>query len=659
MVIFFDVETHQFVETHGRSTISTPPVSGCENLDTDSVARSVAELPMLRSLRLGFECQEALWALGAKIPMMALTLSWNFAAMNLRFLELDLGLAHQQERNATDQEVKALLSLKALDVLLLWNLGKLQQQTFRALVSFFQSQVDAFTLEDCYHSEESYFHVLPTTWKVYNRDTLDAFAAEGLLPDTGCPTQGPSGRRILTALNVARDPDAQKAAMVTPVMEVCQVQDVMLVDEFHDSSLARLASENVRSVEIRFTPNTPNSYFQETLVPFLKACPELRTLRIDLRQHFYARHLTDYDLLLNELAETCSRLEELEFLVSPPDEWGEQARSHALVEYYSGPGPQTKLVVTAKMGTVEKLLQNCRGLQRIRLLPPSVESRVGYWRLIRSMGHEVEHLDLIESSHPAKMQAELDELPQVIELVAARNVSLNFGMVISPTIADSLLSVGLRSFRAEQVPSVNDPFWELLRRLPAHSPHLEELALGRLSVPSGEELQVLETLRGFHHLKELRLNQLLMDSKEPSIKALLPQVVQQNRRTLKKLYVKGFGLDVKTLLSAISLCRHLEVLEIHESREVKEDQLSRVFSGTRQDLAFKVAVRCPRLTKLEIQLPIAKPAGENTDILRSTLQICRHLGEMGDVNVSFYRGLQYNGGMEEPERSEDSDSSDD
>ena len=209
-----------FEETLGLlKSLAYLDLRGCEQLKTDSVAKQVAaELKSLHTLRFGFECQEKLWPFGAQIPMMSLNLSsWNFASMNLRFLELDLEF--QQGLTVTHKDVKALLSMKTLDSLMLWNpTWCLSAESFHAIVSYFQNRIDAFVLEDCYHQVTSYFHVLPSSWPVYNRFTLEDFTAEGLLP------HGPQGkRRVLCGVNVSRDPSQQIATMATPVADLCEV----------------------------------------------------------------------------------------------------------------------------------------------------------------------------------------------------------------------------------------------------------------------------------------------------------------------------------------------------------------------------------------------------------------------------------------------------
>ena len=85
-------------------------------------------------------------------------------------------------------------------------------------------------------------------------------------------------------------------------------------------------------------------YDEEHLFPFLKASPNLLTLRLNLLSNFYARDWHDYDMLLNELAESCKHLEDLQIMTAPADQWEEQERRHALAEYYEGAGPTTKLV---------------------------------------------------------------------------------------------------------------------------------------------------------------------------------------------------------------------------------------------------------------------------------------------------------------------------
>eukprot|EP00435_Cladocopium_sp_Y103_P001141 s3061_g1.t1 len=65
-----------------------------------------------------------------------------------------------------------------------------------------------------------------------------------------------SKRRILTAVNVARDPEAAITAMVTPIVQLCDIEDVILLDEYIFPPIPSLASSKVRSLELRFTPNT-------------------------------------------------------------------------------------------------------------------------------------------------------------------------------------------------------------------------------------------------------------------------------------------------------------------------------------------------------------------------------------------------------------------
>eukprot|EP00435_Cladocopium_sp_Y103_P015537 s3061_g3.t2 len=180
--------TPSFEETLEKlTTLNYLDLRGCENLNTDSVVKTVAsDLEQLQALRFGFECQEKLWPFGTKIPMMSLTLpSWDVNALNLRHLEIDLELVDREHpdgeagvRLMLKEGVLALLKLKFLDVLMLWNPLILHQETFRAIVQRFQPNVDGFVLEDCYHSHEAYFHVVPSTWNIHDRNSLDAFSAK-------------------------------------------------------------------------------------------------------------------------------------------------------------------------------------------------------------------------------------------------------------------------------------------------------------------------------------------------------------------------------------------------------------------------------------------------------------------------------------------------
>lgn len=72
---------------------------------------------------------------------------------------------------------------------MLWN-PRLKEKTFRAIVSRFRDRVDAVSLEDCYHRHEArcpelflpwkkaYFHVVPTTWGLSDRDSVEHFSSE-------------------------------------------------------------------------------------------------------------------------------------------------------------------------------------------------------------------------------------------------------------------------------------------------------------------------------------------------------------------------------------------------------------------------------------------------------------------------------------------------
>ena len=60
--------------------------------------------------------------------------------------------------NLAKEGVLSLLSLKYLDALMLWN-PHLKEKTFRAIVSRFRDQVDAVSVEDCYHRYEAQSHV--------------------------------------------------------------------------------------------------------------------------------------------------------------------------------------------------------------------------------------------------------------------------------------------------------------------------------------------------------------------------------------------------------------------------------------------------------------------------------------------------------------------
>eukprot|EP00435_Cladocopium_sp_Y103_P016078 s4670_g4.t1 len=78
---------------------------------------------------------------------------------------------------------------------------------------------------------------------------------------------------------------------------------------------------------------------------------------------------------------------------------------------------------------------------------------------------------------------------------------------------------------------------------------------------------------------------------------ILPQVVQQNRRTLETLYLED--LDAKTLLSCIAGCRKLHSLEVAKSSSAKVRPCADFPSGG-LDLCMKVIVRCPKLWSLQL-----------------------------------------------------------
>eukprot|EP00435_Cladocopium_sp_Y103_P023420 s4670_g5.t1 len=229
--------------------------------------------------------------------------------------------------------------------------------------------------------------------------------------------------------------------------------------------------------------------------------------------NFYSRHLgQQYEILLNDLA-CCPRLEEIEFRTLSADEWPPVERSHALAEYHDHRGPKTNKVVTASLETVQKLLQSCRRLRRVKLLPPTVECRVSFYRLLSAMDVSIESLDLVYAyteprgiGHGTDTELAEADLPQIISSAAAPKISVNFGMALTPPICDAILS-GNRSLRVERVPH-NDPFFQMFAMLPTQSPFLEELALGHLTITSAYELTFLDTLCAFRHLSLLRLRAL-------------------------------------------------------------------------------------------------------------------------------------------------------
>lgn len=641
------------------TTLNYLDLRGCENLKTDSVVKTVAEdLEQLRSLRFGFECQEKLWPFGAKIPMMFLTLpSWDVNRLNLRHLEIDLELVDKEHpdgeagvRLMLKEGVLALLKLKFLEVLMLWNPLMLQQETFGAIVDRFRPNVDGFVLEDCYNSQEAYFHVVPSTWNIHDRDSLDEFSAKAFPPVLDVSS---SKRRILTAVNVARDPESAITAMVTPIVQLCDIEDVILLDEYTFPPIPSLASSKVRSLELRFTPNTAQDYFRDFICPFIRASPELRRLRVNLGSNFYSRHLgQQYEILLNDLA-SCQHVEEIEFLTLSADQWPPVERSHALAEYHDHRGPKTNKVVTASLDTVQKLLQSCRRLRRVKLLPPSVECRVSFYRLLCAMDVSIESLDLLhayaDTRGTSDLNTELENLPQIISTAAAPKISVNFGMALTQPICDAILSTRLRSLRVERVPH-NDPFFQMFAMLPMQSPFLEELALGHLAITSAYELTFLDTLCAFRHLSLLRLRALEGDGLA-QLAGILPHVVQQNRRTLETLYLED--LDAKTLLSCIAGCRNLRSLEVAKSSSATLRPCADFPSGA-LELCMKVIARCPKLWSLHLNTVACPDEAKNLE--RHILQMGRGLQELVDQNVDFYRGLQYNGGMEDdPNRVESDD----
>lgn len=638
------------------TTLNYLDLRGCENLKPDSVVKTVAEdLQQLRTLRFGFECQEKLWPFGAKIPMMSLTLpSWDVSRLNLRHLEIDLALVDKEHpdgeagvRLMLKEGVLALLKLKFLDVLMLWNPLMLQQETFRAIVERFRPNVDGFVLEDCYHSQEAYFHVVPSTWNIHDRDSLDEFSAKAFPP----VLDRSSKRRILTAVNVARDPESAITAMVTPIVQLCDIEDVILLDEYTFPPIPTLASSKVRSLELRFTPNTAQDYFRDFICPFIRASPELRRLRMNLG-FFYSRHLgQQYEILLKDLT-SCQHLEEIEFLTLGADEWPPVDRSQALAEYHDHRGPKTNKVVTASLDTVQTLLQSCRRLRRVKLLPPSVECRVSFYRLLSAMDVSIESLDLVsayaDTRGTSDLNTELENLPEIISTAAAPKLSVNFGMALTQPICDAILSTRLRSLRVERV-TQNDPFFQMFAMLPMQSPFLEELALGHLTITSAYELTFLDTLCAFRHLSLLQLRALEGDGLA-QLAGILPRVVQQNRRTLETLYLED--LDAKTLLSCIAGCRNLRRLDVAKSLSATLRPCADFPSGA-MDLCMKVIARCPKLWSLHLNMVAPD---EPKDLERHILQMGRGLKELVDKDVDFYRGLQYNDGREaDPNRVESDD----
>eukprot|EP00438_Fugacium_kawagutii_P021731 Skav236225 [mRNA] locus=scaffold132:173222:180405:+ [translate_table: standard] len=93
--------------------------------------------------------------------------------------------------------------------------------------------------------------------------------------------------------------------------------------------------------------------------------------------------------------------------------------------------------------------------KRVKLLPPTVECRMIFWRLLCAMDLPIESLDLLypvtepRGTHGNGDVARLDQ-PQVIESMAAREISVNFGMTLTQSICDAMLPVQSLRFLSQQ-----------------------------------------------------------------------------------------------------------------------------------------------------------------------------------------------------------------
>eukprot|EP00434_Breviolum_minutum_P003967 symbB.v1.2.003489.t1/scaffold198.1/size278664/5 len=495
-------------------------------------------------------------------------------------------------------------------------------------------------------------------------------------------------RRILTAVNVARDPVPAIQTMMTPVAELCEIEEVFLFDEYVAPPIPSLASAKVKTLELRFTPNTEQDYFRDFVSPFIKACPQLRRFRMDMGLQLNLRHLGQhYDDLLNILAEHCQQLEELLFETPPADQWPQRARASYLAEYYDRE-PKTTQVVTASLETVRKLLQNCQHLRQVVLLPPAVECRMSFWHLLSAMNIALPSLDLIYRDAKGTQTGEAEDLPKLIEswhglevsnnqsdhtyqkniscllldwkffclsllqakeTMACQKISVNYGMTLTPPMCDAMLLQNLRSLRVERIPVEDaDVFYHMFVKLPERSPFLEELVLGHLTISDTNELAFLDSLRGFRHLTLLQLKDL--DGEVEALKKILPQVVQQNRRTLTAL---KFGeLDYKIFLSCIAGCCNLRMLDVK----------CLDFPGSELQMFMKVVARCPKLETLDMVLRSSDALRDDGPaaalLVRQLLRLGRGLWVCGDNNVDFFRGLQYNDGAEDDPNRRDSDEDD-
>jgi len=255
-------------------------------------------------------------------------------------------------------------------------------------------------------------------------------------------------------------------------------------------------------------------------------------------------------------------------------------------------------------------------------------------------------LDLIYGDAKGSPTGEAEDLPKLIERMACQKISVNYGMTLTPPICDAMLLQNLRSLRVERIPVEDaDAFIRMFVKLPERSPFLEELVLGHLTISDTNELAFLDSLRGFRHLTLLQLKDL--DGEVGALKKILPQVVQQNRRTLTAL---KFGeLDYKIFLSCIAGCCNLRMLEVK----------CLDFPGSELQMYMKVVARCPKLETLDVVLRSSDAVRDDgpaaAALIRQILRLGRGLWICGDNNVDFFRGLQYNDGFEDDPNRRDSD----